>query len=95
MFVIDGNGLGPLSGKFVWFFLKSDNQSKANILNEQFKSVFTNENHTNFPDKGPSPFWSIICCYVSFTFFKDGNNPRISPVLGNCSNVEGVPVDLR
>jgi hypothetical protein len=40
-------------------FLKSDNQSKANILNEQFKSVFTNENHTNFPDKGPSPFPSM------------------------------------
>jgi hypothetical protein len=40
-------------------FLKSDNQSKANILNEQFKSVFTNENHTNFPDKGPGPFPSM------------------------------------
>jgi hypothetical protein len=40
-------------------FLKNYNQSKANILNEQFKSVFTTENHTNFPDKGPGPFPSM------------------------------------
>ena len=50
-------GVAPLKNQ--QGFLKSDNQSKANILNEQFKSVFTNENHTNFPDKGPSPFPSM------------------------------------
>ena len=42
-------GVAPLKNQ--QGFLKSDNQSKANILNEQFKSVFTNANHTNFPDK--------------------------------------------
>jgi hypothetical protein len=50
-------GVAPLKNQ--QGFLKSDNQSKANILNEQFKSVFTNENHTNFPDKGPSSFPSM------------------------------------
>jgi hypothetical protein len=47
-------GVAPLKNQ--QGFLKNYNQSKANILNEQFKSVFTTENHTNFPDKGPSPF---------------------------------------
>ena len=37
-------------------FIQSDNLSKANILNDQFHSVFTNEDHTNFPDKGLSPY---------------------------------------
>jgi len=46
-------GVAPLKNQ--QGFLQSDNQSKANILNDQFKSVFTREDHTNFPDKGPSP----------------------------------------
>lgn len=33
-------------------FLQSDN--RANILNEQFVSAFTNEDKSNIPDKGPS-----------------------------------------
>ena len=37
-------------------FMKSDKQSKANILNEQFVSVFTKEDKSNTPIKGPSPF---------------------------------------
>ncbi len=40
-------------------FLYSDNQNKANILNDQFKSVFTVEDHTSSPDKGPSPYKSM------------------------------------
>jgi hypothetical protein len=28
MFVIDGNGLGPLSGKFVWFSLVKTDATK-------------------------------------------------------------------
>lgn len=47
-------GVAPLKDKDG--FLHSDNQSKANILNDQFKSVFTKEDHTNLPDKGRSPF---------------------------------------
>lgn len=33
-----------------------DPQARANILNEQFKSVFTTEDTSQAPDKGPSPF---------------------------------------
>ena len=36
-------------------FLKSDNQSKANILNSQFESVYTKEDTSSLPDKGPRP----------------------------------------
>ena len=35
--------------------LVTDTQDKANILNNQFQTVFTNERNTNIPDKGPSP----------------------------------------
>ena len=35
-------------------FLQSDNKSKAEILNEQFHSVFTKENLNNCPNKGNS-----------------------------------------
>ena len=31
-------------------------QSKANMLNKQFVSVFTKEDLSNIPDKGQSPF---------------------------------------
>jgi hypothetical protein len=37
-------------------FLKSDSQSKANILNDQFTSVFTKEDDGPIPNKGPSNF---------------------------------------
>jgi hypothetical protein len=34
----------------------SDRETKANILNKQFSSVFnTNEDKSTIPDKGPSP----------------------------------------
>ena len=36
-------------------FLEGDNQSKANILNSQFESVFTKEDTRSIPDKGPGP----------------------------------------
>ena len=48
------SGVAPLKNKAG--FIQSDNLSKANILNDQFHSVFTNEDHTHFPDKGPSPY---------------------------------------
>ena len=35
------------------------NQDKANILNKHFQSVFTNEDTTNIPNKGLSPFPEI------------------------------------
>ena len=46
-------GVSPLKNEDG--FLKSDNQSKANILNNQFESVFTKEDTSSIPDKGPSP----------------------------------------
>ena len=36
-------------------FLQSDSQKKADILNSQFQSVYTREDTSNLPDKGPSP----------------------------------------
>ena len=45
-------GVAPLKNKDG--FLQSNTQSRANILNEQFKSVFTEEDLTNIPDKGKS-----------------------------------------
>ena len=45
-------GVAPLKNKDG--FLQSNIQSRANILNEQFKSVFTEEDLTNIPDKGTS-----------------------------------------
>ncbi|XP_071123861.1 uncharacterized protein [Mytilus edulis] len=45
-------GVAPLKNKEG--FLKSDSQSKANILNELFCSVFTKEDGSTIPDKGLS-----------------------------------------
>ena len=40
-------------------FLKSDSASNAEILNTQFKSVFTDDNLSNLPHKGDSPYPSM------------------------------------
>ena len=37
-------------------FIQSDSRKKADILNNQFQSVFTEEDMSNMPDKGESPF---------------------------------------
>jgi hypothetical protein len=37
-------------------YLHSEAKDKAEILNAQFKSVYTQEDHTNIPHKGPSPY---------------------------------------
>ena len=48
----DNSGVAPLKkeGQLV-----ADTKQKANILNEQFKSVFTTESIDNIPNKGASP----------------------------------------
>ena len=46
-------GVSPLKNEDG--FLKSDILSKANILNNQFESVFTKEDTSSLPDKEPSP----------------------------------------
>ncbi|XP_062575423.1 uncharacterized protein LOC134237333 [Saccostrea cucullata] len=40
-------------------FLRSDIASKASILNEQFQSVYTQEDLSPLPDLGPSPFLTM------------------------------------
>ena len=38
---------------------------KADILNKQFYSVYTKEDYTNMPDKGPSPYPSMMKIQVN------------------------------
>ena len=47
-------GIAPL--KNMDGFIHSDAKTKAEILNDQFQSVFTQEDTANVPDKGPSPY---------------------------------------
>ena len=37
-------------------FLHSNSKQKAEILNDQFHSVYTTEDHNNFPEKGRSQY---------------------------------------
>ena len=37
-------------------YLHSEAKDKAEILSAQFKTVYTQEDHTNIPHKGPSPY---------------------------------------
>lgn len=46
--LLDGNG-----------FLQSDTTARADILNDQFRSVYTKEDMNTMPDKGPSPHPSM------------------------------------
>ena len=46
-------------------YLHSDTVSKADILNKQFHSVYTKEDYTNMPDKGPSPYPSMMKIQVN------------------------------
>ena len=48
----DSHGVSPLKKDGLTF---SDSKTKANILNEQFCSVFTQENLSTLPDLGESP----------------------------------------
>jgi hypothetical protein len=49
---LESSGVAPLKNKDG--YLQSDSKTRTNILNEQFVSVFTREDQTNIPDKGPS-----------------------------------------
>ena len=48
----DNSGVTPLKRDDI---LETDTVEKADILNNQFQSVFTNETDANIPDKGHSP----------------------------------------
>jgi hypothetical protein len=60
----DNSGVAPLKkeGKLI-----TETEEKANILNQQFQSVFTNETDLNIPDKGPSPHPQIPSINISET----------------------------
>ena len=49
---IDNSGVAPLKRDGI---LVTDTVDKADILNNQFQSVYTNETDTDIPDKGHSP----------------------------------------
>lgn len=49
----ESTGVSPLINKDS--YLQSDSKQKADILNSQFQSVYTQENTDSIPDKGPSP----------------------------------------
>jgi hypothetical protein len=50
----DNSGVTPLKkeGKLI-----TETEEKANILNQQFQSVLTNETDLNIPDKGHESNW--------------------------------------
>ena len=50
----ESSGVAPLRNNNGLIY--SDPQTKANILNHQFQSVFTEENTNSMPEKGPSPY---------------------------------------
>jgi hypothetical protein len=52
----DNSGVAPLKRNGI---LVKDTVDKADILNNQFQSVFTNETDTDIPDKGHSPHSKI------------------------------------
>ena len=92
-------GVAPLKNKMG--FLQSDNKSKAEILNEQFQSVFTKENLNNCPNKGNSPYqrsnqtteksehtqsnWSRL---NSIVYFKISGRPTSSNLDRHISNID-------
>ena len=53
----ESTGVSPLKNK--GGFIHSDTTSKAEILNEQFQSVYTKENTSTMPDKGQSKYPSM------------------------------------
>ena len=53
----ESSGVIPLKDEN--WFLKIDSHSKANIVNTQFQSVFTKEDTSSLPDKGPNPYQDI------------------------------------
>ena len=72
-------------------FLHSDPKSKANFLNRQFASVFTDDSAASLPDLGPSPPLSMDNIHIHV--------PGITKLLKNlkphkASGPNGVPVRL-
>ena len=68
----ESTGVSPLRKEGI---LYSDSNNKANILNDQFTSVFTQEDTQNIPDKAVSPFPDL----PEITIHPDG----VKKLLGN------------
>ncbi len=71
----DSSGISPLKQDGT---LKSDPQDKAEILNNQYQSVFTDENMETLPTMGPSPFTPLAHIHITtagVTKLLQGINP--------------------
>jgi hypothetical protein len=76
MFVIDGNGLGPLSGKFVWFSLvKTDLNCSLRILALLWLSLFRNPCWF-FSGATPINSWPLLLMYDHSLLLKPGKEKR-------------------
>ncbi|CAC5419257.1 unnamed protein product [Mytilus coruscus] len=73
-------------------FLKSDSQSKANILNEQFCSVFTKEDSNTIPDKVPQDWRdiNIVPLYKKRDTHLAENNRPVSLTSITCKLLEHI-----
>ena len=80
----EASGVSPLKNEDR--FLKSYNPSRANILNRQFVSVFTKEDTSTMPDKGP----------VTYIRYRSLKGPSTHPDMPNIVvNWQGVHTLLK
>ena len=84
----DQTGIAPLKDAN---FLHSDPKSKANILNRQFASVFTDDSATFLPDLGPSPHPSMDNIHIHVPGI---TKLLINPKPHKASGPDGVPARL-
>ena len=68
----DQSGVSPLKENGT---IHSDSKTKAEILNRQFESVFSNEDLSNIPSKGDSPHSSMPCITIT--------TPGVTKILKN------------
>ena len=77
----EASGVSPLISEG---HLVSDPATKANVLNRQYQSVFTTEDNSTIPDKGPSPHTTMpdinICNRGVEKLLKDLNLTSIQRV---------------
>jgi hypothetical protein len=57
-------------------YLHSEAKDKAEILNAQLKYVYTQEDHTNIPHKGPLPYSAMQ--HITITVFKKNDKNTAS-----------------
>ena len=87
----DSSGVSPLRSEGE---IHSSAEKKAEILNQQFTSVFTQEPPGPLPDKGPSPHPTMPICISEEGIEKmlqnikpdkaAGPDSALCPVTGNC-----------